>query len=251
MENPFALPPQEPPKRKPLFTFVRKERPKHNLEHIVTTKEVRDYLKSLPQDHPIGTLSRDVLRTTTRQELCETDFRCNNDLAEPVLLDDLERAKQNHTSAETLRTLRGMIRATSWMAHPRVDRELLLKEAQDRLRSVESEQNELRRTSQEDDARDLEEEKRNVQTVLDAIRERTTGEELLPALVAVEHLVWKAWRERQAAETVTGTSRTSHPHIKNAKERLAIWQRLRDALYFAELYPNWMEQAEGPSRNSI
>jgi hypothetical protein len=108
-----------------------------------------------------------------------------------------------------------------------------------RLMELETHKARLARHSLEDDAQDLDEERKEIALVLDALEEGALGQDILPAIEAIESLVWQTWAKLQAAEAVAYPKKQAvpHPHVQDARARLEELQRLRDALYYSYLYP--------------
>lgn len=233
----------------------RREQARPNMdqtEHLHSITQVQDFLsKRRPAAEP--RLSRNLPQQPSRDEVSKNFLQGKNALIEPLLIDALEGAKRAEAPKETVDHLRGLVRAASWFMHQRPEEASLRDIAKKALRStmrkklaaIETHQAHLSRQSLEDDAHDLDEERKELAVVVDALEADAIGQEALPAVEAVEALVNQAWSKLQAAEAVAYPKKglTKHPHVQEARRHLEELQRLRDALYFSYLYPEWTRRA--------
>lgn len=219
-------------------------------EHFHSITQVQDFLsKKRPNVEPH--LSRNLPQQPSREEVSKNFLQRKSERIEPLLLDALEVAKQEG-SKQNADHLRGLVRAASWFMHQRPEEASLQETAKKALRAtmrkklaaLETHQTHLSRQSLEDDAHDLEDERKELALVVDALEGTSVGPAVLPAVEAIEALVGQAWSKLQAAEAVAYPKKdlVKHPHVQEARRHLEELQRLRDALYFSYLYPIWTKR---------
>ncbi len=88
---------------------------------------------------PPGTLESRVPTMKSREELCQNIFACNVWDAEPLLRDDVSHAKAEE-SEDDVNRIREMVRAASWMHHPRTDQNIAQSVTEELLDAAEAEQ---------------------------------------------------------------------------------------------------------------
>ncbi len=179
-------------------------------EHILTTKDVRDYLAKKFRDDP------------ARANLCKYPLGCDVNDVEPILQKDLLDAKTTGSVVDpkNIHQLRQLIRAASWGSIVSKSPERHLALAHELVESVEARQRELERTDP-DEAKEWNEIAHMANVVEDALTHHLAGDEAEIAAQAMEHFLSVAIKERRDRVTLT---------------RL---RELRDQIYFQRLYPIW------------
>lgn len=188
----------------------------------------------------------------TRAEICNNIFLCNTWDAEPLLMDDLDAAKENGRLEDADR-VREMIRAASWMRNPRTDQGIALEVAKEILTLDEQRHKEhaklLEKGSQAElaiidpDIEGMEQVVRTIQNVdcetktdraVTYIEERLS-QEWKTFLDAYEQTPAKEWEGGKKQWPDLGVQLPKKLEVQS--QRISKIRQIRDQLYYQRLYP--------------
>lgn len=155
-----------------------------------------------------------------RETACADVFQCDPWKYEPLLLDDLLKAR-TFQSPEEIHQLRGLIRAGSWNTYEHQEQDDILKRLKE-LREIEKQ------------------EAPHIDRVIADIRNNVIGEALEISVHTIENMNVTAWHQLKRYHGIRGEQ--AHIEKPNAlteqlHAELTLIRPIRDLLYFRRLYP--------------
>ncbi len=155
-----------------------------------------------------------------RETACADVFRCDPWKYEPLLLDDLLKAR-TFQLPEEIQQLRGLIRAGSWNTYERQEQDDILKRLKE-LREIEKQ------------------EAPHIDRVIADIRNGVIGEALEISVRTIENINVTAWHQLKRYHGIRGEqAHIEKPNVltEQLHTELTLIRPIRDLLYFRRLYP--------------
>jgi len=207
-------------------------------EHILTISDLHQELLDL--GHP---------------EACESVFRCDPWMVEPIVLEELMLESSKGTTADPARIerLRGLIRAGSWMSYDRTEPDdayrqfavIVKRELERRNAEVSRQAQDAERASDPELAHELrnafEDEKALFERGLKAFRDGAAGKDAEPAARTIEYLFIRDYMAlkqlaiRHPGLTLDDARR--HPVGRPFAKEIEQLRPARDWAYFRSVYP--------------
>jgi hypothetical protein len=253
--NPFRpKPPQREPQqrqRRPTRRIIstHMEGPRSPAE--ITRARAERTQEKTGAEKKVATVSdlRDYLVARGRADACLNLFDCDPWTYEPILLDALIRERATSGDSQTINQLRGLIRAGSWNKS-KERRVLQLPDAVERIQEIQRrEEQGWQERIRHADPDTSKEHKENLRELLEElahaeelIRRGVYGEELEPAVRAIEDLNAHAWMELKKACLMHGIDPTKARAVHFASplvEEIERLRPLRDYVYFLRVNSDW------------
>lgn len=206
------------------------------IEHLHSMKSLVEYLEE-PREN------EKPAERIARETACSEAFSCNPWKYEPLLLDDLLKARIMQ-SADDIQQMRGLIRAGSWNTYQHESESDILQRLKT-LRSItEYHRQTLIRTSDPTTSRehheDLQEELAAIDHVISDVRNGVTGEALEASVKTIENINVTSWHDLKRHHAIRGEQpRPDAPDAltKQLYQEIALIRPIRDLLYLRRLYP--------------
>lgn len=171
---------------------------------------------------------------------------CNPWAFEPVLLDELIRARLQHVNPETMNKLRDLVRAGSWNTYPRQTQAEVLTLLSSIKSSEERHWDTRIRHADPDTSREYHtyanEARESIERVERDIREHRLGEQIEYAVRTVEDLQLRAYGELKKisiAHRCTIQEARELPAGKPLAKEIERLRPIRDLLYFRRAHGDW------------
>jgi len=244
--NPFAPPAGHHRRRSVMDMHPRGRTPEEVAAEESFRRREKEKLGGYERLHTILDLNRYLNERPNGGEACVSRFDCDPWKYEPLLLDDLIKARSQNAPQTRIDELRGLIRAGSWMTYPRTGQSGALQRLREVAQSEEDGWQAKIRQADPDTSREL---KADMQEMLQELRQVTadlaagkTGPELEAAVRAVEDLNARAWLSLKGYMAARGgdlAETKKQPAARPLVEEIERLRLVRDLLYFRRLYPKW------------
>lgn len=224
-----------PDEARTIQRFRERERARfsENAEHLHSVTDLHAYLEE--RGH---------------KDACAHAYSCDPWKYEPILLDDLIAERAGANDPARINTLRGLIRAGSWMSYEPVTEE----DVQKRLSAVQRREEEdwMSRVRRADPAtakehlENMEEQKQEFERVRRAISDGVVGEGLEEAVRIIENFNAYAWTETKktlAAKGLMWQDARRDPAVRPLIDEIEKLRAVRDLLYHRRVYPSWAAEA--------